>query len=207
MVILDGIFGENEFRYFNDELTNALTPLIDAEVSHLLYKYMTKPEADPELVARAKAAWWDKVIHIENNNKLMSPEIQNVLRSAASVDIYVLSVPEAEQLLATTESIEDITKECTLYIAPRSKEDFEHFMSLYKALILSGKITEPTYPNMLPLVIANSVILYRPHEQEIQLPAAYASRIKTYWYSVHQGLQWRKYCSEHKLVGEQRYTL
>lgn len=205
MDVFPSLIGEKEFSYFSPADYMSLRGVLNDALAKDIRDYMSNPLANPAVV--------------ENINKHLGSVIDSltmhfVLSENGTLDLVRGLVPETlpssnadlDKLIEQLSFLEQNESKLMSTIPGRKRADYDRFLSsIEDVLIRMAQVKdEPTYPDILERIEANSFVFYTPNEKAHSTGSQAISLRKRQWMTVLRGAQFMKRCNEENIPYPER---
>jgi hypothetical protein len=180
MEILKGILDESDMFNNTKEKLSALSRLIDDKLALILYKYMNNESADKYIVSEMKKITGDKIDKLIYST---DKDFTEKIRRLNNYNIYCIEEPDA-----VLQDLDYNKNLIAAYIFPRTKKDYEVFVSLFG----SGKTAS--------LIRLNRDLFYTPREKRKNTAAAVLSVQNNIWEMLRKAALYENYKITHRLT-------
>lgn len=197
MDVIPSLLGETEFREFTKSDYAVFGDILDDNLAKYIKDYMNNPNADPEIVESIKSNMGGLIksltIHFELQDR-------GIIKMLESLSPETITLPECD-LDSIEESLEflvDNYNNLKLDIAPRSRENYNQFISMLKGVVarLQDKGIPTTYPNLLKRIESNKFVFYIPNDKGHTTSCNIVVTKSKQWKSCLSGIKYLKYCNE-----------
>ncbi len=161
MDVLPNALPEQFFVDASDECLKALVPLVDLGIAKHFTAYCSSPVANPGVAGTIERYFTEAIRHATYHQELHDTGVVAILKELNLDAVCAMSSVQAMQALVDT--IEKVTNNFDFIhsrIKPRTKSDYENFLSTCPA-------------GYLPAITANRDYFYYPRAQEINTGLGY----------------------------------
>ncbi len=161
MDVLPNALPEQFFADASDECLKALVPLVDLGIARHFLNYCSSATANPGVAGTIERYFTEAIKHATYHQELHDTGVVATLKELNLDSLGVMtSVKEMEALVATIEKVTNNFKFIHSSIKPRSKADYDDFLSKCPNAYIKG-------------IMANRDYFYYPHAKEISTGLAY----------------------------------
>jgi hypothetical protein len=200
MDIIDGVFGEAEFRAMPDAMMVSLGKLLDDKLSMRIKEYMNKPDSDKQLCER-----------IQNliGNKLELCTFHTIVLEKGLVDLVAkLALPtlvdsdvDLDNLEEQLTWLQEHKSSLKSIIEPRNTNDFNEFMEHVKELEKNIMPSQREYGNLPARVKANKQSFCAANEKARATRIGLLVSHSQTWEIALSGAKFLKYCKSRGIDG------
>ena len=209
--IIPGLLFEDDFKFFTEDTYSSLRRVTNDVVGSFIYEYLKHEDKSTEVASNITKYIGDWISSFTLHLDLQDRGILDIIKSIQPAAILQSDPEYRERVFTALSYLESISTKIRTVVPPRSKVDFEAFVSSLSVVEnemskmgTTWEVVRVEGVNFNKRLTANKSIFYTPHETERRLASAIVDSRRNDWQQALNAIKYDKYCNEHGIPIEQR---
>lgn len=195
MDVFPEVLGEKEFSYFPSTTYYHLSNVLNDSLAKQLKAYMANPDANQAVVSHIKENLGDTIESLTMHFTLQEKGIPELIQKLTP-DTLLTSGIDLDEVIEKLTFLEDNYSKVLTSIPSRTKDQWLNFRRDVNEALghIYGCGEQPTYPNIMERLDANSFMFYTPNEKPHGTKVSIINLKKRQWMLALKGARYAKRC-------------